>query len=73
MHDVVAAAVSAAEKNLHSADDWETSRTSDFKADPNSSCEFGDYRVIYEFDAGQSRIYLHYVGHRRQIYKRPYS
>src|SRR5438876_3183540 len=39
MHDVVAAAVSAAEKNLHSADDWETPRTSDFKADPNSSCE----------------------------------
>ena len=39
MHDVVAAAGSAAEENLHSADDWETSRTSDFKADPNSSCE----------------------------------
>lgn len=30
----------------------------------------GDYRVLYEFDATQGRIYLHYVGHRRDIYKR---
>ena len=29
----------------------------------------GDYRIIYEFDLGQGRIYLHYVGHRRDIYK----
>jgi mRNA-degrading endonuclease RelE of RelBE toxin-antitoxin system len=29
----------------------------------------GDYRVIYEFDLKQGRIYLHYVGHRREIYK----
>ena len=31
----------------------------------------GDYRVLYEFDTRQGRIYLHYVGHRRAIYKRP--
>ena len=30
----------------------------------------GDYRVLYEFDLTQGRIYLHYVGHRRDIYKR---
>ena len=30
----------------------------------------GDYRVLYEFDVAQGRIYLHYVGHRRDIYKR---
>jgi mRNA interferase RelE/StbE len=31
----------------------------------------GNYRVVYEFDVGQGCIYLHYVGHRREIYKRP--
>jgi mRNA interferase RelE/StbE len=30
----------------------------------------GDYRVLYEFDVKLGRIYLHYVGHRREIYKR---
>jgi mRNA-degrading endonuclease RelE of RelBE toxin-antitoxin system len=30
----------------------------------------GDYRLLYEFDAKFGRIYLHYVGHRREIYKR---
>lgn len=29
----------------------------------------GDYRVLYEFDATQGSIYLHYVGHRRDIYR----
>ena len=29
-----------------------------------------DYRVLYEFDVNQGRIFLHYVGHRRDIYKR---
>jgi len=29
----------------------------------------GDYRVLYEFDAQLGRIYLHYVGNRRDIYK----
>ena len=29
-----------------------------------------DYRVLYEFDVNQGRIYLHYVSHRRDIYKR---
>ncbi len=29
----------------------------------------GDYRVLYEFDLPTGRIYLHYVGHRREIYK----
>lgn len=37
-----------------------------------SECKLrvGDYRLLYEFDANQGRIYLHYVGHRREIYKR---
>ncbi len=30
----------------------------------------GDYRVLYEFDVAAGRIYLLYVGHRRDIYKR---
>jgi mRNA-degrading endonuclease RelE of RelBE toxin-antitoxin system len=29
----------------------------------------GDYRVIYEFDVVAGRIFLHYVGHRREIYR----
>ncbi len=38
-----------------------------FKVAPNSC----DYRILYEFDLNRGCIYLHYVGHRRQIYKRP--
>lgn len=30
----------------------------------------GDYRVLYEFDVIRGRIFLHYVGNRREIYKR---
>lgn len=30
----------------------------------------GDYRVLYEFDTAGGRLFLHYVGHRREIYKR---
>jgi len=29
----------------------------------------GDYRVLYEFDLKLGRLYLHFVGHRREIYK----
>ena len=29
----------------------------------------GNYRVIYEFDPTLGRLFLHYVGHRREIYK----
>lgn len=29
----------------------------------------GDYRVLYEMDVSQGRIFLLYVGHRRAIYK----
>lgn len=29
----------------------------------------GDYRLLYEFDQSLGRLYLHYVGHRREIYK----
>ncbi len=37
---------------------------------PEFKLRVGDYRVLYEFDANQGRIYLHYVGNRREIYKR---
>jgi mRNA interferase RelE/StbE len=30
----------------------------------------GDFRVLYEFDVNQGRLFLLYVGHRRDIYKR---
>ena len=36
---------------------------------PEFKLRVGDYRVLYEFDLAQGRIYLHYVGHRREIYK----
>jgi mRNA-degrading endonuclease RelE of RelBE toxin-antitoxin system len=42
----------------------------DSKAGASLSCAVGAYRVLYEFDADQGRILLHYVGHRRDIYKR---
>ena len=37
---------------------------------PEFKLRVGDYRVLYEFDLRQGRIYLHYIGHRREIYKR---
>jgi mRNA-degrading endonuclease RelE of RelBE toxin-antitoxin system len=30
----------------------------------------GDYRVLYEFDTQLGRLYLHYIGNRREIYRR---
>ena len=30
----------------------------------------GDYRVLYELDVEGGRVFLHYVGHRKEIYKR---
>jgi mRNA interferase RelE/StbE len=37
---------------------------------PEFKLRVGDYRVLYEFDVELGRIYLHYVGNRREIYKR---
>jgi mRNA interferase RelE/StbE len=37
---------------------------------PEFKLRVGDYRVLDEFDARLGRIYLHYVGNRREIYKR---
>jgi mRNA interferase RelE/StbE len=37
---------------------------------PEFKMRVGDYRVLYEFDVKLGRIYLHYVGNRREIYKR---
>ena len=37
---------------------------------PEFKLRVGEYRVLYEFDAKLGRIYLHYVGNRREIYKR---
>jgi len=36
---------------------------------PEFKLRAGDYRVLYEFDVKLGRIYLHYVGNRRDIYK----
>jgi len=36
---------------------------------PEFKLRVGDYRVLYEFDVKLGRIYLHYVGNRREIYK----
>ena len=32
---------------------------------PEFKLRVGYYRVLYELDVKQGRIYLHYVGHRR--------
>ena len=37
---------------------------------PEFKLRVGDYRVLYEFDVQLGRIHLHYVGNRREIYKR---
>ena len=37
---------------------------------PDFKLRVGDYRVLYEFDLKLGRIYLHYIGNRRKIYKR---
>ena len=36
---------------------------------PEFKLRVGDYRVLYEFDPKLGRVYLHYVGNRREIYK----
>jgi mRNA interferase RelE/StbE len=36
---------------------------------PEFKLRVGDYRVLYEFNLSEGRIFLHYVGHRREIYK----
>ena len=37
---------------------------------PEFKLRVGDYRVLYEFDVKLGRFFLHYVGNRREIYKR---
>lgn len=37
---------------------------------PEFKLRVGDYRVLYEFDVKQGRLSLHFVGNRREIYKR---
>jgi mRNA interferase RelE/StbE len=37
---------------------------------PEFKLRVGDFRVLYEFDVKLGRVYLHYVGNRREIYKR---
>lgn len=34
---------------------------------PEFKLRVGDYSVLYEYDVAQGRIFLHYVGHRREI------
>ena len=36
---------------------------------PEFKLRVGNFRVLYEFDISAGRIYLHFVGHRREIYK----
>lgn len=37
---------------------------------PEFKLRVGDYRLLYEFDVKHGRIYLHYVGNRKDVYKR---
>lgn len=36
---------------------------------PEFKLRVGDYRVLYEFELSAGRVHLHFVGHRRQIYR----
>jgi mRNA-degrading endonuclease RelE of RelBE toxin-antitoxin system len=36
---------------------------------PECRLRVADYRVFYTFDAGRNLLYLHEVGHRREIYR----
>ena len=36
---------------------------------PEFKLRVGDYRVLSEFDLKLGRVYLHFVGHRREVYK----
>lgn len=49
---------------------WARSPHQRLQGRPEFKLRVGDYRVLYEFDAQLGRIYLHYVGHRREIYQR---
>lgn len=49
---------------------WTLSPHQRLKGRAEFKLRVGDYRVLYEFDSSQGRIYLHYVGHRREIYQR---
>ena len=40
------------------------------QARPEFKLRVGDYRVLYDFDLAAGRLYLLYVGNRREIYKR---
>ena len=46
-------------------------RTSDLKADLNSSCELAITASFTSSTSSKARIFLHYAAHRREIYKRP--
>ncbi len=37
---------------------------------PEFKLRVGDYRVLYEVDVKLGKIYLHFVGNRREVYKR---
>lgn len=36
---------------------------------PEFKLRVGAYRVLYEYDLEQGKIFLHYVGHRREVYR----
>ncbi len=48
----------------------ETSPHQRLQGRPEFKLRVGDYRVLHEFDLNLGRIYLHYVGNRREIYQR---
>jgi len=37
---------------------------------PEFKLRVGDYRVLYDFDLAAGKLYLLYVGNRREIYQR---
>ena len=64
VRDMVQSKVDALGMRLESFPHQRLSGRSEFKL------RVGDYRVLYEFDVKLGRVYLHYVGHRREIYQR---
>lgn len=54
---------------------FDLSRFAHYRMTGEETCRLriGDYRVIYEFDAGRNELFLIALGHRRDIYKQSHN
>jgi mRNA interferase RelE/StbE len=54
------------------AENWENAKSEALKGDLAGLLKLrvGDYRVIYELIVKEELLVVHFVGHRREVYKR---